>query len=116
MTGSVSDAAGSGMVPSFRRWVRVSYRYGSPQGQRQTGTPRWGMRSVQARMLTDAEQAGRHRNDSGRAAWIRYQQSQAMHGIASVMSADGQVDRADVHELLRQPREGGRRRRLMSGA
>ena len=34
-----------------------------------------------ARMLTDAEQAGRHRNDSGRAAWIRYQQSQAMHAI-----------------------------------
>ena len=32
-------------------------------------------------MLTDAEQAGRHRNDSGRAAWIRYQQSQAMHAI-----------------------------------
>jgi hypothetical protein len=39
-----------------------------------------------------------------------------MHGIASVMSADGQVDRADVHELLRQPREGGRRRQLTSGA
>ena len=52
VTGSVSDAAGSGMVPSFRRWVRVSYRYGSPQGQRQAGTPRWGMRSVQALMLT----------------------------------------------------------------
>jgi hypothetical protein len=32
------------------------------------------------------------------------------------MSADGQDDRADVHELLRQLREAGRRLRLTSGA
>lgn len=32
---------------------------------------------------------------------IRYRQSQAIRGVTSVMSADGQDDRADVHELLR---------------
>src|SRR5437667_6355687 len=37
--------------------------------------------------------------DSGLAAWIRYGQSQAILGTASVMSAAGQDDRADVHEL-----------------
>jgi len=72
VTGSVSDADGSGMVSSFRRRARAPHRYRPPLSQRQAGTPRWGMGSMRARTLADAEQGGRHRIDSVLAAWIRY--------------------------------------------
>jgi hypothetical protein len=39
--------------------------------------------------------------DPGPAAHAGYRRSQAMRGIASVMSADDQVDHAHVHELIR---------------
>jgi hypothetical protein len=39
--------------------------------------------------------------DLGPAASAGYRRSQAMRGIASVMSADDQVDHAQVHEHLR---------------
>ena len=74
------------------------------------------MGSVRTRMLADTEQSGRHRIDSGPAASIGYRQSQVICDMASAVSADGQDDRADAHELLRQPQEPDHHRRLTSGA
>jgi hypothetical protein len=51
--------------------------------------------------LTPSFIAGAAGPDLGPAAPAGCRHSQAMRGIASVMSADDQVDHAHVHELLR---------------
>ena len=58
-------------------------------------------RSAMYRMIRPAPDGRRRAKDPGPAAPAGYRRSQAMRGIASVMSADDQADHAHVHELLR---------------
>jgi hypothetical protein len=79
-------------------------------------------RPGQGRPPRGIDVAGIHRvtpppgRDSGPAASIRHRHSRPGRGIASVMGTDDRDDRADAHELLREPREAGRCWRLTSGA